>query len=79
VSSSHFFPPERVEIDVCPTCHLVGWSCACDPSRLACLQDEARLQRARRSRLTAAELSSLEVAEEDMERLERGRGGASVE
>ena len=69
------FPPERVEIDVCPSCQLVGWSCACDPSRPACIQDEARLQRARRSRLTAAELESLEVAEERLELLERGRGG----
>jgi hypothetical protein len=28
LSSSHF-PPERVEIDVCTVCHMVGWSCVC--------------------------------------------------
>jgi hypothetical protein len=45
----------RVDVDVCATCGLVGWSCLCDPSRTQCRLSEAQLQRARRSRLTNAE------------------------
>jgi len=71
-----YFPPETPEIDVCLACGLVGWSCVCDPSRPACKRTEARLQRARRARLTVAELNSLGVAGENLDALESGEGAA---
>lgn len=63
------------DVNVCPTCHLAGWSCTCDLAHPARVASEDRLQRARRSRLTVAELDSLEVDEARLELLERGRGG----
>lgn len=66
-------------ITPCPSCHLVGWSCLCEPAHPACVSSEELLQRARRSRLTAAELDSLEVAEARLELLERGRGVAGAQ
>jgi hypothetical protein len=64
------------DLDVCPSCNFVGWSCLCEPAHPARVTSEEKLQRARRSRLVVAELDSLEVDEARLELLERGRGGA---
>jgi len=53
-----YWPPERPESDICLLCGLEGWACACDP----CVSREQPtgedLERARRSRLTSAELAT---------------------
>ena len=48
-------PPERVEPDVCLVCGLEAHGCVCPP---APPQTAAELERARRARLSIAELEN---------------------
>lgn len=55
MSAPEYFPPERVEPDVCATCGLETYGCVCPPPAST---TQAELERARRSRLSTAELES---------------------
>jgi hypothetical protein len=54
-SASPYMPPERVEPDVCPCCALESYGCVCPPPAPT---PQAEIERARRSRLSTAELES---------------------
>jgi len=53
-----YWPPEKVESDVCLLCGLEGWGCVCDPARPRRKPSDAEVEAARRSRMTRAELAS---------------------
>jgi hypothetical protein len=55
MSGAEYFPPERVEPDVCLLCGFEGWSCVCDPEAAAVVRTTEDLERGRRARLTRAE------------------------
>lgn len=57
VSNPKYFPPERVEPDVCLVCGFEACECLCPPAS-ATLPTAEELERSRCSRLTAAELAS---------------------
>jgi hypothetical protein len=54
-SGPEYFPPERIEPDVCVLCGLESFACMCSPPAPA---TTAELERARQSRLSTAELKN---------------------
>jgi hypothetical protein len=53
-----YSPTDEPETDVCLSCGLESWGCVCDPSRPLHGPQESDLERARRARLSRAELAS---------------------
>jgi len=53
MSNAKHYPPERIEPDVCVLCGLESYACVCPP---ATPQSAAKLELARQSRLSTAEL-----------------------
>lgn len=64
--SCAYWPPEKPEADVCLSCGCEGWGCVCDPTSPLHGPRESAIERARRSRLTMAEIETLGISPLDL-------------